>query len=604
MRLPHAGPPIKRCLVGSIVAVLTADGRPDAGLAEKMIAAAPHRGGRLEVITHGATAVGTSWSDVRADTSVAATDGIAVVFSGVMDNLPELAAEVGPATEGVSLTPAQVLARLYERHGDDTPKRLRGVFAAIVSDGGRLFCFRDQVGFTPLFYRHDQGGCYVATEAKQVVAGSGITKEPDLEVLEQVFYQTYHDTTPSALRGVERLPKATVLLAEPSGTRQWPYWTPRSLLETARPSDDEVRWRFDELMTQAVSRSLTGDDIISLSGGVDSPAVAAYAAPEHLMRTGRPLPAISLVYPDFPNVDERRYVELVAKDLNLSLTTYVQTANPLDQLQDWVELADGPIPRAGLPLYQEHYRQIRRHGYRTLLTGELAEFVFDTRNELVSHLLLHWRLPALLRYLSSRRARGAKWRSIARQLASTFVPTPITAARLRRDRTTAPGWVDLRKANEAAARSLVPARQRWRTLQLGAFTGPGISMEGDDVCQELCGVRARRPWADVDLWEFFLSLPAEVKFPDAQGKSLVRRLLRGRVPDAILDRTDKTYFDDSVLARIDYPALDRWLLEPNYRIDGVNYGLLRERLERRDFGLVDLAWAMDLAAVHAFLALW
>jgi len=362
--------------------------------------------------------------------------------------------------------------------------------------------------------------------------------------------------------------------------------------------------RFDALMTQAVSRSLTGDDVVSLSGGVDSPAVAAYAAPEHLNRTGRPLPAISLVYPDFPNVDERWYVELVAKDLDLPLTTYVQTANPLDGLRDWVDLADGPIPRAGLPLYQEHYGQIRRLGYRTLLTGELAEFVFDTRNELVSHLLLHWRVPALLRYLGSRRARGAAWRSIARQLASTFVPTPVTAARLRRDRTSTPDWVDLRKANEAAARSLVPARRRWRTLQLGAFTGPGISMEGDDVCQELCGVRARRPWADVDLWEFFLSLPAEVKFPDAQGKSLVRRLLRGRVPDAILDRTDKTYFDDSVLARIDYPALDRWLLEPDYRIDGVNYRLLRERLERRNLGLVDLAWAMDLAGVHAFLSLW
>jgi asparagine synthase (glutamine-hydrolysing) len=590
--------------VGSIVAVLSADGRPDARLAEKMLAAAPHRGSRVEVVPHGATALGTSCSGARPDASVAATDRVAVVFSGIMDNLPELAAEVGLAAAGRPLTPAQVLARLYERHGDDTPRRLRGVFAVIVSDGGRLFCFRDQVGFTPLFYRHDRRGCYVATEAKQVVAGSGISKEPDLSVLEQIFYQDYHDTMPSALRGIERLPKATVLVAEPSGTREWPYWIPMSLLETTHPSGDEVGLRFDELMTQAVTRSLTGDDVVSLSGGVDSPAVAAYAAPEHLNRTGRRLPAISLVYPDFPNVDERRYVELVAKDLDLPLTTYVQSANPLDRLQDWVELADGPIPRAGLPLYQEHYRQIRQHGYRTLLTGELAEFVFDTRNELVSHLLLHWRVSALLRYLRSRRARGAAWRSIARQLASTFVPTPITAARLRRDRTTTPEWVDLRRANEAAARSLVPARRRWRTLQLGAFTGPGISMEGDDVCQELCGVRARRPWADVDLWEFFLGLPAEVKFPDAQGKSLVRRLLRGRVPDAILDRTDKTYFDDSVLARIDYPALDRWLLEPDYRIDGVNYGILRERLERRNLGLVDLAWAMDLAGVHAFLSLW
>lgn len=590
--------------MGSIVATLSADGRPDAALAEKMIAAAPHRGSRFEVITHGASALATSYSDLRADTSIAVQDGIAIAFSGVLDNLPELAAEVELTAEGNTLKPAQVLAKLYQRHGDDMPTRLRGVFAAIVSDRGRLFCFRDQVGFGTLFYRHDRGGCYVATEAKQIVAGSGITKEPDLEVLEQVFYRTYHDRTPSALRGVERLPKATILLAEPSGTRQWPYWIPMSLLETAHPSSDELSSQFEELMTQAVSRCLTGADIISLSGGIDSPAVAAFAAPEYLRKTGHPLPAVSVVYPDFPNVDERRYVELAARDLNLSLTTYLQSANPLDRLRDWAEIADGPIPRAGLPLYEEHYRHIGSHGYRTILTGELAEFVFDTRSYLVTHLLLHWRLAALLRYLKSRRARGARWQSIARQLASTFVPTPITAARLRRDRSTTPDWVDPRKANEAAARSLVPPKQRWKTLQLGAFTGPGISMEGDDICQEICGVRARRPWADVDLWEFFLSLPAEVKFPDAHSKSLVRQLLRGKVPDAILDRTDKTYFDDSVLARIDYLTLDRWLIDPDHRIDGVDYGLLRDRLERRNFGIVDLAWAMDLACINAFLSLW
>ena len=45
----------------------------------------------------------------------------------------------------------------------------------------------------------------------------------------------------------------------------------------------------------------------------------------------------------------------------------------------------------------------------------------------------------------------------------------------------------------------------------------------------------------------FLSLPAEAKHPDSNYKGLVRRLLRGRVPDEILDRTQKTVFNDSIL---------------------------------------------------------
>jgi asparagine synthase (glutamine-hydrolysing) len=590
--------------MGSIVAALPASGRPDTGLAERMIDAAPHRGTRFQAVTHGGSALAISCSGTRADTSLVVHDGVAIAFSGVLDNLGELAQEVGLAAERGAPDPATVLAKLHQRYGEDAPRRLRGIFAAIVSDGRRLVCFRDQLGFGPLFYRHDRDGCYVATEAKQVVAGSGITKEPDLAVLEQIFYQRYDDQMPSALRGVQRLPKASILVAEPSGTRLWPYWVPASLLETARPSALELRSRFDELMTQAVARCLTGSDVISLSGGIDSPAVAAFAGPEHLRKTGRPLPAVSQVYPDFPNVDERRYVDLVAQDLDLSLTTYQQQTNPLKGLRQWVEIADGPIPRVGVSLYEEHYRHVRDLGYQTILTGELAEFVFDTRNYLVTHLLLHWRLEALLKYLRSRRARGAPLKSIARQLASTFVPTPITAARLRRDRTAAPDWVDLRKANEAAARSLVPGRQRWSKLQLGAFIGPGVSMEADDVCQELCGVRTRRPWADVDLWEFFLSLPAEIKFPDAQSKGLMRQLLRGKVPDPILDRRDKTYFDDSIASRIDYPGLSQWLTDTEFRMDGVDYVRLRDRLERRAFKLVDLAWAMDLAGVHAFLSQW
>ena len=61
--------------------------------------------------------------------------------------------------------------------------------------------------------------------------------------------------------------------------------------------------------------------------------------------------------------------------------------------------------------------------------------------------------------------------------------------------------------------------------------------------------------ADIDLWEFFLSLPAGIKFPDYRMKGFVRNALRGDVPDEI-DRRDKTYADRwfQTMA-LDYPAL-------------------------------------------------
>ena len=49
--------------------------------------------------------------------------------------------------------------------------------------------------------------------------------------------------------------------------------------------------------------------------------------------------------------------------------------------------------------------------------------------------------------------------------------------------------------------------------------------------------------------------PAEDKAPEHGRKKLVRKLLRGKVPDVILDRKHKTGFDESILARVDYDSL-------------------------------------------------
>jgi asparagine synthase (glutamine-hydrolysing) len=591
--------------MGSIAAIFDRSGRPDIRAAESMIGESPHRGDRLGSLVQGNCVLAAGWSEERLDASLWAEDRLAVAFCGVLDNLTDLAKALQEAGHYLpSISPAAVVGAAFRAYGEETPERLRGVFAAAVTDGSRLFCFRDHIGFETLYYRHEPRASYVATEAKQVVAGSGIQKEPDLEVLEKIYFQDLDDRSPCALRGVLRLPKATTLTVEPSRARLKRYWDPETLLESAHYSPDELHGRFDQLMGQAAARMVTGNDVVSLSGGIDSPAVAAYAAPEHLQITGRPLAGLSAVYPEFPAVDERRYVELVADHLGIPLHTYVQPAGVLDRLDDWMQLADSPVPTISLPHYEAHYRQARELGYRTVLGGELAEFVADTRRYLLPYLLSRGPFSGLAGRVRGRRAAGASVKSLARALMLTIAPAPLAALRWRFHRAGIPAWLDRKRANAAAVRSIVPGRERWRKLQLGGLEGPGLSIEAETICQEVCGVRSRRPWADVDLWEFFLSLPADVKFPDNQSKTLVRHLLRGKVPAVILERRDKTVFDESIMANIDYEALRRWLVRPDYHLAGVRYDLLEDRLERQELELSEFMWAKDLAAVHAFLSRW
>ena len=89
-----------------------------------------------------------------------------------------------------------------------------------------------------------------------------------------------------------------------------------------------------------------------------------------------------------------------------------------------------------------------------------------------------------------------------------------------------------------------------------------------------------------------------------KSKTLLRKLLRGRVPDSILDRRDKTVFDDHVMSQIDYPLLKRYVSNPSYEMSGVNYQLLASRVEQQNLNLVDWLWLNDLVRVHAFLSQW
>jgi asparagine synthase (glutamine-hydrolysing) len=595
------------------IAAILRHAAPADGLAvTRMLDAAPHRGGRREVRVVGSCALGIVRLNGEATSTMGGYGAFAAAVAGTPDNVAELvttltAAGAAPA----SCRAGDVVAAAFHSYGTDAPSHFRGPVAGIVTDGNSLWGFRDHLGFRPLFYRSDAHAMYVATEAKQVVAGAGLPREPDMEVVQRIFFGQTPTDLPSALRGVERVPQASVLVggdARPPACRR--YWHPERLLETLRLNPDEVAERFDALFARAVARSLTGDDVVSLSGGVDSPAVAAFAAPLYREASGRPLAALSAVFPNHPAVDELPYIEQVVESLGLQLHTYSLTARPLDDVERWCALADGPVPVLSVPQVDEDCRLARELGFRNILTGEFAEFVCADARNLSAHLLSRGRWIALVRMLRADRRHGRSWRSLARETAIPLLPDGLL--RLRAGATAGrrgfwmPEWVDPRQVNADSDESgRVPVEWKtWAVRQLAGLDGAALTLEADEICSAINGVTTRRPFADIDFWEFFLGLPAETKFPDRRPKTLLRRLLRGRVPDAILDRRDKTVFDDHAMSQIDYPTLQRLLVDPQHRLPGVDYSSLATHIERQDFEWFDWLWAKDLARVHAFLLQW
>jgi asparagine synthase (glutamine-hydrolysing) len=595
-----------------MIAVLGKAAPPNELRAREMLAAAPHRGSCLSLRTRGNCILGVANRPDSADESISANGNVIAALSGRLDNASDLfQALVSAGMPPASSIGADIVVAAFLAYGVEAPRRMRGAFAGVVTDGTTLWCFRDHVGFRPLFYRDEPGVFVAASEPRQVVVGTRLSEEPDFTVLQQMFFGRMPSDAPAALKGVERLAQATTLsVSVDKGIRKTRYWNPVDLLERGDTSRGDLRERFLELLRQAASRSLTGNDVILLSGGLDSPAVAAVAAPESRRRSGKPLGALSAVFPELPSVDERHYIELVAERFNIELNTYRPHARALDDVDEWCRRFASPVPILSIPEVADAYSLARKHGYDNVITGEFAEFVFGNPIHVISHHLSRGNWSALAAILGAERRRGASTRSLAGKLSETFVPGRAANWYLRRRGLDAPhripDWLDASRVNEVPFRAdLLPSsRDRWRQLQLAGTRGATISIEADEACAAMMGVTIRRPLADIDLWEFFLGLPAELKCPDLRFKSVARGFLRGVVPDEILDRQSKILFNDHVMTQVDYPTLRRLLVEPKHRLPGVDYGRLAQRIQQQDFNRFDWFWAKDLAWIHAFLGAW
>ena len=136
----------------------------------------------------------------------------------------------------------------------------------------------------------------------------------------------------------------------------------------------------------------------------------------------------------------------------------------------WVALADGPYPAASLAHYAEDYGLARDLGFRTILTGEHAEFVFALNWYLIDHYLSHGtaRRPRATPECAS--CTGAPWRWLAFDVARGIAPGRLLAARERRTRLGLPAWIDGVKASEGTAQGIASVRRA-----LAATAARGIS---------------------------------------------------------------------------------------------------------------------------------
>ena len=214
--------------------------------------------------------------------------GLTVVFNGIIYNHRELRAELeGAGMRFRSDSDTEVLLKGWAAWGEGMLDRLAGMFAFCLVEhaSGRSVLARDRLGKKPLYLQElRDGGLRIASSLPALVAGGGVDTRVDAVALHH--YLSFHSVVPAPrtiLRGVRKLPPATVLIVEPDGSRrERRYWDPPFERDPARADWSTEDWEgaIMDALRVAVRRRMVSDVPVGilLSGGLDSSLIVALLA--------------------------------------------------------------------------------------------------------------------------------------------------------------------------------------------------------------------------------------------------------------------------------------------------------------------------------------
>ncbi len=495
-------------------------------------------------------------------------DGTAwVALNGEIFNYPPLRAQLLDRGHRLATrSDTEAIVHAYEEWGDDCVHHLNGQFAFAIWDKAkeRLLLARDRVGIKPLHYAVQDGTLVFGSELKAVLAYPGIRREIDLEALDQ--YLTYeHVPAPRTIfQGVSKLLPGYMLIFDRAGMRTQQYWD-YDLAQSEAPSAlTQSQWEelFRDTLCQAVEMELMSDVPLGvfLSGGIDSSAIAAYMA----QQGGRQVQSFSITFDD-PSFDESGYARQAAAHLGTQHHEQMLTQSMMwDLVPNIANLLDEPLGDSSfIPCYllakfaREHVTVALGGdggdellaGYSTIQGHRVAEHynrLPAALRERVIQPLVH-RLPVsnnnlttefkAKRFVSSAAAapyvRHHHWLGSFTQEEKAELLRPEVRAAITEDALA----VAERYYNHGSARQSLN-RLLYADLKLYLDTDILTKVDRSSMASSL---EARVPFLNTLVLDLTARMPLNLKLKGFTRKHILRRIMRGVLPDRIINRPKKGF---------------------------------------------------------------
>ena len=507
----------------------------------------------------------------------------AVVLNGEIYNYVELRRELEARGRRFrSRSDTEVLLTAFQEWGLDSLPKLVGMFAFAILDftACRLVLGRDPFGIKPLYYVARSGTLAFASEIPPLLpALAGDVRAHPQGVHDYLDAGVTDHSADTMYEGVHALPAAhyaVVDLTRPAELAPVPYWRP-DLDRTLEVSFDEAAVQLRDLFLESVALHLRSDVQVGvlLSGGVDSSSVTL------AMRAagGPQLDIHTFSYiGDHGARSEEPWIDIA--NGAAGAVPHKVRLHPAE----WAGELDALLAAHGEPfrtpaVYAQYRlcRLARDAGVKVLLSGQGSD-------ELLAGYRYFWpaRLASLLRQGAPGEAVAMLWRlsrarqpgdpamrgTVLRSLAMAL-PTSWTRTALRASGRAYRPWISRRWGRRHGLAPRTPwwsgprGRHVLREALWLALTARSIpaQLRYQDRNSMAHSLEERVPFLTPRLAEFLLALPEEYLLEaDGSSKAVFRAAMRGIVPDAILDRSDKIGFEVPIRTWLpELPALDRLL---------------------------------------------
>lgn len=490
-----------------------------------------------------------------------------IVFNGEIYNHAEIRRELearGGHVWKTDHSDTEVILHAFEEWGIDCLHRFRGMFAFALWDGRRreLWLVRDRIGIKPLYWSQHHGRLNFASEIKALLQDP----EQPREVHPEALYHFLSFLTPPApqtlFAGIKKLPAGTWLRVTANGDieqrKYWDVWDHTTPL-TTQSEAEMAEQVLDTLRTAVKYRKVSDVPVgVFLSGGIDSSTNAALFSEGEQSQVKTFSVAYREEFGSYPS--ELPFARQMAARVGADHHEYLISRDDLVSfLPRMVHLQDEPIADpVCVPVYYVS-KLAREHGVTVCQVGEGADELFIGYPS--------WQAALDRQVWADMPAAGVAAKAAVGALRAAGYGETYQFEAIRRASLGQPlFWGGAEAFTETEKQNLLgpairqqlaglsswdvikPIRERfdqaaWERSHVNWMSYvdlnvrlPELLLMRVDKMSMGVSLEGRVPFLDHEFVSLALSIPSRLKLKDGELKHMLKRAVRGVIPDELIDR--------------------------------------------------------------------